>query len=202
LHRVHAGSTLGTNAISEASSRIVVENSDAGGRAAFLALAGSGAPISTNRVEVQMEADDGQHRGIFGTTSNHELQMRINNNEVMRLWTSGNVSIGNVTPNTKLHVAGSVSATSFVTTSDRNAKENFAPVDTREVLDKVTTLPITRWNYKDLNDGQHLGPMHRTFTPPSASAAVTKRSRRLTRWRGAGGHSRVESESGGTTGRN
>jgi len=163
LHTLHAGTTLGTATINGASKKIVVENSNGNGRAAFLALAGPGSASSATRVEIQLEADVGQNRGIFGTTSNHELQMRINNNEVMRLWTNGNVSIGNVTPTNRLHVAGGVSATAFVSTSDRNAKENFTPVDARQVLDEVVSLPITTWNYKDLHDGRHMGPMAQDF---------------------------------------
>src|SRR5262249_6718547 len=123
-HLLHVSTNVGAAALNASPTKVVVENSAANGRATFLALAGPGATVSSERVEVQLEADLLQHRGIFGTTSNHELQFRIGNNEVMRLWTSGNVSIGAVTPTNKLHVAGGVSATAFVSTSDRNAKEN------------------------------------------------------------------------------
>jgi hypothetical protein len=60
-------------------------------------------------------------------------------------------------------VAGGVSATAFVATSDRNAKENFAPVSPQEILDKVAALPITTWNFKALGDGRHIGPMAQDF---------------------------------------
>ncbi len=163
LHTLHVGTTLGTGTINGSPTKIAVENSGANQRATFLALAGPGGTTSATRVEVQLEADVNQNRGIFGTTSNHELQLRVNNNEVMRLWTSGNVSIGNVTPTNKLHVDGGVSATAFVTTSDRNAKENFTAVSPREILDKVAALPISRWNYKTMNDGSHLGPTAQDF---------------------------------------
>ncbi len=48
-------------------------------------------------------------------------------------------------------------------TSDRNAKENFEPVDARDVLDKVAALPISRWNYKADRAPQHVGPMAQDF---------------------------------------
>src|SRR5262249_25335918 len=44
-------------------------------------------------------------------------------------------------------------------TSDRNAKENFAPVDTREILEKVAKLPLESWNYKGDAACRHVGPM-------------------------------------------
>ena len=50
-----------------------------------------------------------------------------------------------------------------VLTSDRNAKENFKPVDARAVLDKVTALPISQWNYKQDTSMEHIGPMAQDF---------------------------------------
>jgi hypothetical protein len=47
--------------------------------------------------------------------------------------------------------------------SDRNAKENFASVDRREVLEKVAALPITRWNFKQEAGVPHLGPVAQDF---------------------------------------
>jgi hypothetical protein len=47
-------------------------------------------------------------------------------------------------------------------TSDRNAKENFKPVDALQVLEKVARLPLTEWNYKGYSD-RHVGPMAQDF---------------------------------------
>ncbi|MGA2556762.1 MAG: tail fiber domain-containing protein [Verrucomicrobiota bacterium] len=64
---------------------------------------------------------------------------------------------------------GGVSAVSFTAngvllTSDRNAKENFAPLDGQKVLAKVAALPLTKWNYKtDGKEVQHIGPMAQDF---------------------------------------
>ncbi len=59
--------------------------------------------------------------------------------------------------------ADSVSANSFITTSDRNAKEHFRPIDPDEVLQRVLALPLSRWNFKNDTGVTHLGPMAQDF---------------------------------------
>ncbi|MCX8037861.1 MAG: tail fiber domain-containing protein [Candidatus Sumerlaeia bacterium] len=47
---------------------------------------------------------------------------------------------------------------------DRNTKENFTPVDARDILSRLDQLPITRWNYKEEGPAvQHLGPVAQDF---------------------------------------
>lgn len=53
---------------------------------------------------------------------------------------------------------------SWTSLSDRNAKENFEPVNAREVLEKVAALPIHRWNYKAQDTTiRHIGPNAQDF---------------------------------------
>jgi len=53
----------------------------------------------------------------------------------------------------------------WTTVSDRNAKENFAAVNTREVLEKVAALPVQTWNYKSQPASiRHIGPMAQDFS--------------------------------------
>jgi hypothetical protein len=48
--------------------------------------------------------------------------------------------------------------------SDRDAKENFAPVDPREILAEVDALPVTSWNYKTQDPRiRHVGPTAQDF---------------------------------------
>jgi len=47
--------------------------------------------------------------------------------------------------------------------SDRNAKENFGPVDPRDVLAQVVALPVTQWNYKAEPGIKRIGPMAQDF---------------------------------------
>ena len=66
--------------------------------------------------------------------------------------------------NGNLHASGTVYANGVALTSDRNAKENFASVDSQAVLAKVASLPVTEWNYKTDSKGvQHIGPMAQDF---------------------------------------
>ena len=55
--------------------------------------------------------------------------------------------------------------TSWAAISDRNAKKNFQPVDTLNVLEKLATIPIQQWNYKWENDTEvpNIGPMAQDF---------------------------------------
>ena len=54
---------------------------------------------------------------------------------------------------------------SWQTISDRNAKKDFAAVNSVDVLEKLVSLPITRWHYKweQSSDTPHLGPMAQDF---------------------------------------
>jgi hypothetical protein len=53
---------------------------------------------------------------------------------------------------------------SLACTSDRNMKENLEPVDSGDVLDKVSRLPILRWNAKGADPNvKHVGPMAQDF---------------------------------------
>ena len=47
--------------------------------------------------------------------------------------------------------------------SDRDTKESLVSVDGDAVLDKVSRLRVTRWNYRDQPNVQHIGPMAQDF---------------------------------------
>jgi hypothetical protein len=48
--------------------------------------------------------------------------------------------------------------------SDRNQKENFAPVNAQNILARVAALPLATWNYKSQDAAiRHLGPMAQDF---------------------------------------
>ena len=76
---------------------------------------------------------------------------------------SGPVIIGGGSTNQNLNVTGEITTQAINLTSDRNAKENFKPVNARDVLAKVARLPITEWQYKTQDDARHIGPMAQDF---------------------------------------
>ncbi|MCY9580136.1 tail fiber domain-containing protein [Paenibacillus alvei] len=48
-------------------------------------------------------------------------------------------------------------------TSDKNTKENFSDVSTLQILDKLASMPIYTWNYKDEPSVRHIGPTAQDF---------------------------------------
>jgi len=103
---------------------------------------------------------------IFNTASTpHGLEFRTGGITTPRmvLTSAGDVGIGTADPTNKLDVVGDVSATTFITTSDRNMKENLRPVVPEEILARVAALPIHQWNFKADSDTIHLGPMAQDF---------------------------------------
>ena len=53
---------------------------------------------------------------------------------------------------------------SWQCTSDRNAKENFAAVDSRKVLEQLVAMPLSTWNFKGADPGVRLlGPTAQDF---------------------------------------
>jgi len=65
---------------------------------------------------------------------------------------------------TATYLPGTVYANNVALTSDRNAKENFEPVDTGALLAKVTAMPVTEWQYKaGPGNSRHIGPMAQDF---------------------------------------
>jgi hypothetical protein len=88
---------------------------------------------------------------------------KFSTNEVMRIQ-NGRVGIGTNAPTTLLQVGSATcNGTTWANASDRNAKENFQPVNELDVLRAVAALPLSRWNYKADKTSEHIGPMAQDF---------------------------------------
>jgi hypothetical protein len=91
--------------------------------------------------------------GWIGTVSPHDFHIFVNDGGAsMTIGTNNNTSF-----------AGEITCTAINITSDRNAKEQFKPINARQVLDKVARLPISEWQYKTQGDARHIGPMAQDF---------------------------------------
>jgi hypothetical protein len=97
------------------------------------------------------------------------LNFYTSGNKRITILQNGDVGIGTTNTSHLLTVGnGSPQAycdgTTWVNGSDRNSKENFLNLDPREVLAKVSALPITEWQYKvEAGGTKHIGPMAQDF---------------------------------------
>jgi len=95
----------------------------------------------------------------FDTTSTaaNEFRVRATGGAV---FVTGIDGVGTPTAGMRLAANGS----GWIAISDRNAKTDFAPVDTRAILERVAGLPMESWRYKSQDASvRHIGPMAQDF---------------------------------------
>ncbi|WP_229210832.1 tail fiber domain-containing protein [Dyadobacter jiangsuensis] len=95
----------------------------------------------------------------YGTTTvksngNNEMAMAFTGG--YRLYTDAMATVGVLLPS---------NGNAWQVTSDVNKKENFAPVNGEDVLNKIARMNLTSWNYKgqDPKTLRHYGPMAQDF---------------------------------------
>ncbi|HEX3466907.1 MAG TPA: tail fiber domain-containing protein [Candidatus Elarobacter sp.] len=120
----------------------------AGGTYSFAAGARASAPYTGNFV--WSDGSDGDT--ILTATSAYQFLARASGG--FTFYTNAGSTVG------AQLAAGSGTWASL---SDRNAKTNIVPLDDAAVLDKVDTLPISRWSYKTEHGVRHVGPMAQDF---------------------------------------
>ncbi len=78
---------------------------------------------------------------------------------------NGFVGIGTGSPEAALHVAGDMVLEGYLSErSDVFSKENFRMVSGSEILNQLSEIPISIWNYKDdESKTAHMGPMAQDF---------------------------------------
>ncbi len=142
----------------------------------FLIHAAGGVGLGTNHPQAQL------HVSSSGGNSFPQAQLDQQNtsgSSRLRFTVGGNVSdrwdLG-ATATEFVIYSGSIGANmlllnssgltvkgTFVSSSDRNTKAGFEPVDAKSVLAKVAAMPITRWHYTNDAATPHLGPMAQDF---------------------------------------
>jgi hypothetical protein len=145
---------------------------------------GTASPSSTLHVKRSDGTASLQVRETSGTAALRVLQTLENNGGVQInviddsafggagvSWALQNVNaqfritdVGDATNEMILDQAGNVTFAGTVTpSSSRTVKEEFSPIDSREVLRRVLELPITTWSYKSTPKVRHVGPMSEDF---------------------------------------
>ena len=116
--------------------------------------------VSTNSVNVTgaLNVNSGGYPDVTGI-----IRARPGDQYPFVVQGTNDVNYLTVTTNGTVTVSGEISTLAINITSDRDAKERFAPVNTHAVLEKLAGLPITEWQYKSQTDVRHIGPMAQDF---------------------------------------
>jgi hypothetical protein len=95
----------------------------------------------------------GLNQATIGTSTDSPFAFQVNSITKMSLASNGTLT-----------VQGPVNATAFNVSSDKHVKENFVQINPQSVLERLSAIPISTWNYKE-NDGgnMHMGPMAQDF---------------------------------------
>jgi len=103
------------------------------------------------------------HQGAFvwGDSTDSDVPSAAENSFAVRA-SGGTVFYSS--PDLASGVVLSPGSGSWSTLSDRSAKENVEPVDSRAVLEKLSAVSLATWNYKTQDKSvRHIGPMAQEF---------------------------------------
>lgn len=113
-----------------------------------------GQGLSTNGREGAVLIGDNTPYARVYSSSNNQLTMRFAGG--YRLWTSYSDSMYGV------YMRGGTSGWSNY--CDRNKKENFERINSEELLARINSIPISKWNYKGSDPSiKYIGPMAQDF---------------------------------------
>ncbi len=102
---------------------------------------------------------------VDGSDGN-KWKLNVNDGDRVTVTTAGRVGIGTNAPSHPLQMASGAHVTAagvWTDVSDEASKENFRPVDSREVLAKVAALPVTKWNHRAEPGVDRIGPTAQDF---------------------------------------
>jgi len=109
---------------------------------------------------------DGEGSFVWGDSNDLEIHAWGANEFVARA-TGGFWLITSIDPTTGVPLSGcfiAAGSSDCAGPSDRNIKENFAHIDSNQILKTLSALPIQTWNYKSQSPAiRHIGPVAQDF---------------------------------------
>jgi len=106
------------------------------------------------------------HKGslLLADSSDQDFASVANNEFAVRATGGARIVSGSIGSSYLTGVRLAPGSGSWSTLSDRNAKENVIPVNSRDVLARVAALPMNTWNYRSQHASvRHVGPMAQDF---------------------------------------
>ncbi|MBI3734137.1 MAG: tail fiber domain-containing protein, partial [Chloroflexi bacterium] len=103
------------------------------------------------------------HNGAFVWADNNSLNFSSTSVNQFLVRASGGITL-NTDVNATTGASLRTGSGTWSQLSDRNAKMNFEPVDTRDVLAQLNSIPIQTWSYKTQDASiRHIGPTAQDF---------------------------------------
>jgi hypothetical protein len=153
------GSVGGSISIDEPGVHVAMTSGGASG-AAEIAIDEPGVHVAIAR-----KGWDGTIKGNFHIDSGGARTVNFDGDGVG--YVSKRFGIGDTSPTNPLSMASGAHCTPggvWTNASDMNLKENFQEVDGAKLLEKIESLPISEWNYKNESDDvKHIGPTAQDF---------------------------------------
>ncbi len=99
---------------------------------------------------------------VYADRSSNNDVMSTANNQFMVRAAGGTIFYSNSSASTGVRLNAGGGA--WATLSDVNTKEHFTKVNKENILQKISQLDVTKWNYKSQDEEvQHIGPMAQDF---------------------------------------
>lgn len=107
------------------------------------------------------------HHGSFVWADSNNFDFRSSTANEFSVRSTGGVRFVSAIDATGVPSSGVTLAAgggSWSSISDRDAKENVLPVDGKELLERLSRIPVATWNYKSQSPAiRHIGPMAQDF---------------------------------------
>ncbi len=109
---------------------------------------------------------------VFCANTNSNDSVMSGGNEQMVFYADGGIFITDSTQTAPYDVSKLINTKTgaylswmgvWTNSSSREFKENYQPVDSYDILNRIDQLPITKWNYKGDKEVSHIGPIAEDF---------------------------------------